>query len=66
MEGFCCTRYVSGLALAVARDPEMERRHAQNDAMRELYEFGCRRLVAPKLMPRTGDGEKYLVRGFIV
>jgi hypothetical protein len=57
---------VSGCVLAVSSDPEAERYHQQNIGMKLLYDSGCRRIVAPKLLPRTGDGEVYLLRGKFV
>jgi hypothetical protein len=65
MDGLSVRVVVSGCALSGARCADMERHHQQNRAMRQLYDAGCRRIVAPKLMPRTGDAEVYLIRGFI-
>ena len=60
--GFDCRVMVSHVQLAVARYPDMERHYQQNLAMRKLYEKGCRRIIAPVLLPRNGDAEVYLIR----
>ncbi len=54
---------VSGCLLTIG-DPEQERRYQQHIAMARLYALGCRKIVAPKRLPNTGDAEVYLLRGF--
>lgn len=56
---------ISGCALTIAPDAEKERCQQQNAAMKVLYDSGCRRLVAPKLLPITGDNEVYIIRGYL-
>jgi len=63
--GLSCVARVSGLILAIAPDAKSERNYQINSAMKRLYDAGCRRIIAAKELPRTGDGERYLVRGFI-
>jgi hypothetical protein len=57
---------VSGCALTIAHDAQQERNYAINRAMKELYDAGCRRIIGAKRLPLTGDGESYIVRGFVI
>lgn len=64
---------ISGLELLMARPPvgasggceQAVRNWYFNRAMADLYRAGCRRIRAAVPLPRTGDGETYIMRGEI-
>lgn len=56
---------VSGCALTIAPNPKEEIDFQINRAMKRLFDEGCRRIIGAKRLPITGDGEAYLLRGWL-